>query len=78
MAKRRSPAEKANLNEMLKVTSDTDVLPSTENKEVRFKLRIITSNHISTKDKIEFTQTITQNPEEAKSREKGVVNNRQA
>lgn len=78
MGKRRSPAEKANPNEMLKVTSDTDVLPSTENKEVRFKLRIITSNHISMKDKIEFTQTITQNPEEAKSHEKGVVNNGQA
>lgn len=77
MGKRRSPAEKANPNEMLKVTSDTDVLSSTENK-VRFKLRIITSNHISMKDKIEFTQTITQNPEEAKSREKWVVNNGQA
>lgn len=46
--------EKANPNEMLKVTSDTYVLPSIENKEVRVRLSLITSNQISM-NQIEFT-----------------------
>lgn len=62
MGKSRSPAEKANPNEMLKVTSDTDVLPNIENKDVRFKLSLITSKHIFMKDQIKFTPQLHKIP----------------